>query len=90
MRDFPPFGPPFFPPRFPISRITREIVSSFTSIVYRPESGKGEFSICMLEALVVKEVMLEAVLALEIYDTPESDSAASNGRGLPQSLAGTD
>jgi hypothetical protein len=44
----------------------------------------------MPEALVVKGVMLEAVLALELYGNPESDSAASNGRGLPQSLAGTD
>jgi hypothetical protein len=83
MRDLPPFGPPFLPPRLPISRITREIVSSFTPIVYRQENHKSEFSICMLEALVVKDVMLEAVLAWELYGIPESDSAASNGRGLP-------
>jgi hypothetical protein len=37
----------------------------------------------MLEAIVVKDVMLEAVLAWELYGIPESDSAASNGRGLP-------
>jgi hypothetical protein len=79
MRDFPPFGPPFLPPRFPISRITREIVSSFTSIVYRRENGKSKFSICKLKALVVKEVMLEPVLAQELHATPESGSAASNG-----------
>lgn len=41
MRDFPPLGPPFLPPRFPISRMTRETISSFTSIVYRDKDGKS-------------------------------------------------
>jgi histone H3/H4 len=63
MRDLPPFGPPFLPPRFPISRITREIVSSFTSIVYRVAGRVNEVFACMLEALVVEGVMLEALLA---------------------------
>jgi len=66
MRDFPPLGPPFLPPRLPISRITREIVSSFTSIVYREANDEGRFFICMPEALVVKGVMLEAVLAWKL------------------------
>jgi hypothetical protein len=63
MRDLPPLGPPFLPPRFPISRMTREIVSSFTSIVYRPAIKRSKVFSCMPEALVVKHVMLEAVLA---------------------------
>lgn len=80
MRDLPPFGPPFLPPRFPISRITREIVSSFTSIVYRVASRVNEVFACMPEALVVEGVMLKALLALDLYDAPESGSTASNGR----------
>lgn len=80
MRDLPPFGPPFLPPRFPISRITREIVSSFTAIVYRAASRANKVFACMLEALVVEDVMLEALLALDLYDTPKSGSAASNGQ----------